>query len=55
MIVRSIEQWQALFKEHDESGLNATAFCEDNNLCPEYFSKRKSKQSHARGLPYTLV
>lgn len=26
MIVRSIEQWQALFKQHDESGLKASEY-----------------------------
>jgi hypothetical protein len=41
MIVRSIEQWQALSKQHDESGLKASEFCRKNKLCPRYFSKRK--------------
>ena len=41
MVVRSTEQWQALFKQHDESGLKASEFCQVNKLCPRYFSKRK--------------
>lgn len=41
MVVRNIEQWQALFKQHDESGLKASEFCRANKLCPRYFSKRK--------------
>jgi hypothetical protein len=41
MVIRSIEQWQALFKQHDESGLKASEFCRANKLCPRYFSKRK--------------
>lgn len=41
MMIRSIEQWQALFKQHDESGLKASEFCRANKLCPRYFSKRK--------------
>jgi len=42
MIIRSQEQWEALFQQHEDSGMNATAFCKDNKLCPKYFSKRKS-------------
>jgi hypothetical protein len=41
MVTRSVEQWQALFKQHDESGLNSSHFCRENDLCPKYFSKRK--------------
>jgi hypothetical protein len=40
MVVRSVEQWQALFKPHDDSVLKASEFCWTNNLCPRYFSKR---------------
>lgn len=41
MTRRSTEQWQALFKQHDDSGLKASEFCRTNKLCPRYFSKRK--------------
>lgn len=42
MVIRTKEQWLSLFQQQKESGLNATAFCKKNNLCPKYFSKRKS-------------
>ncbi|MBT0587982.1 IS66 family insertion sequence element accessory protein TnpA [Alteromonas oceanisediminis] len=38
---RTIEQWQTLFKQHDESGVTASQFCREQGLCPRYFSKRK--------------
>lgn len=41
MVIRTIAQWQALFKQHDESGVTAAQFCRDNDLCPKYFAKRK--------------
>ena len=41
MIRRSVEQWQVLFKQHDESGLSSSHFCRENDLCPQYFSKRR--------------
>ena len=41
MVKRSIEQWQALFRQHNESGKLASEFCRDKGLCPKYFSKRK--------------
>ena len=41
MTKRSVEQWQALFKQHDESGLKSSEFCRVNNVCSKYFSKRR--------------
>ena len=41
MIKRSKVQWLSLFQQHEESGLTASQFCKDNNLCPKYFSQRK--------------
>lgn len=41
MVKRSTQQWQALFKQHDDSGTRAAQFCRDNDLCPKYFAKRK--------------
>lgn len=41
MVKRSVEQWQELFRQHDESGLSASQFCRENELCHRYFSKRK--------------
>ncbi|WP_444996829.1 IS66 family insertion sequence element accessory protein TnpA [Aliikangiella sp. IMCC44359] len=38
---RSEQEWLSLFKQHDESGLTAAAFCRENRLCAKYFSKRK--------------
>lgn len=42
---RSKEDWLALFQQHDESGLPASQFCQQNNLCPKYFSLRKKQLS----------
>ncbi len=41
MVIRTTEQWQMLFKQHDESDLTAAQFCRENDLCPKYFAKRK--------------
>ena len=41
MTIRTVEQWQALFKQHDESGLKSSEFCRVNNVCSKYFSKRR--------------
>ena len=40
---RSDEQWQTLFKRHEESRLSAAQFCRENKLCPKYFSLRKKQ------------
>lgn len=40
---RSKEDWLALFQQYDESGLPASQFCQQNNLCPKYFSLRKKQ------------
>ena len=41
MVVRTEAQWLDLFEKHQVSGLNASQFCRDENLCQRYFSKRK--------------
>ena len=41
MVIRTTEQWQMLFKQHDKSGITAAQFCRENHLCPKYFAKRK--------------
>ena len=41
MVIRTTEQWQALFMQHDESGVTAAKLCRKNVLCPKYFAKRK--------------
>ncbi len=40
---RTKSDWQALFNEHDQSGLTATAFCLERNLNPKYFSLRRKQ------------
>ena len=45
MIRRTKQDWLLLFEQHQQSGLSASAFCRNNNLCPKYFSKRKSDLS----------
>lgn len=44
---RSNEQWQELFAQHDTSGISATEFCKQNNLCPKYFSLRRKQLATA--------
>jgi len=41
MTIRRVEQWQALFKQHDGSGLESSEFCRVNNVCSKYLSKRR--------------
>ncbi len=43
MIRRTQTQWLALFTEHQASGLKAIEFCKQHNICPNYFSKRKTE------------
>lgn len=38
---RTTEQWQALFAEHEQSGLSAAAFCRERGLDSKYFSLRR--------------
>lgn len=38
---RSSAQWCTLFQEQQGSGLNATAFCRAQGICPKYFSLRR--------------
>jgi len=40
---RTKSDWQALFTEHDQSGLSAVAFCSERNLNPKYFSLRRNQ------------
>ncbi len=40
---RSREQWVALFKEFEQSGLIASEFCRERDLGSRYFSKRKKQ------------
>jgi len=47
MIKRTQEQWRTLFAEHKASGLKATEFCNNHNICPNYFSKRRKELVNA--------
>jgi len=38
---RTKSDWQALFTEHEQSGLTAVAFCSERNINPKYFSLRR--------------
>jgi len=40
---RTPEQWQALFAEHQASGLSQAQFCKQQGLCPKYFSVRRKQ------------
>ena len=40
---RTRAQWLALFVQHDGSGVSATEFCKDKDLCPKYFSLRRKQ------------
>jgi len=40
---RTKSDWQALFTEHEQSSLTATAFCLERNLNPKYFSLRRKQ------------
>ena len=42
MTRRTQSEWQTLIQQQSESGLIATEFCRQNEICPKYFSKRKS-------------
>jgi len=43
MKARTRDEWLSLFKEHKESGLNATEFCKGKSLNPKYFSLRRKQ------------
>lgn len=43
------EQWQELFAQHDTSGVSAAEFCQQNDLCPKYFSLRRKQLAKATG------
>ena len=38
---RSQQDWLMLFEQQAASGLSAATFCQEQSLCPHYFSKRK--------------
>ena len=40
---RTKSDWQALFTEHEQSGITATAFCLERNLNPKNFSLRRKQ------------
>ncbi len=40
---RTKEQWQELFAQHDTSDVLAAEFCQQNDLCPKYFSVRRKQ------------
>jgi len=41
MVRRSEADWQALFAEHESSGLTAAEFCRRRSVCQKHFSVRK--------------
>ena len=43
MTKRTIEQWQALFLEHQESGQSAAEFCRRHGINENYFSTRRKQ------------
>ncbi len=38
---RSKAEWQSLFSEQETSGLSVVAFCQERELNPQYFAKRR--------------
>lgn len=40
---RTHQEWLALFEQHRHSGLTIKAFCQENQLNPNYFSKRRNE------------
>ena len=49
MVIRTTEQWQALFKQHRAGGQTIAQFCRENHLCPKYFAKRRKELGWQRG------
>lgn len=45
MTRRTPEQWRILFAEHQASGLTQAQFCQQQGLCPKYFSLRRRQLS----------
>ncbi len=43
MTRRTQAEWLELFEAHAQSGLTATAFCKERQICPNYFSTRKKQ------------
>lgn len=46
---RTEKQWQELFAQRDTSGVSAAEFCQQNDLCPQYFSLRRKQLAKAFG------
>ena len=44
---RTIEQWQALVEEQRKSGLSATTFCRERNLCDASFYAWRKRLSQS--------
>jgi len=40
--MRSRAQWHELFSQQKSDGKSAIGFCQDNSICPNYFSIAKS-------------
>ncbi len=40
---RNKEQWQAIIKKQQQSGMNAAQFCRKENIDQKYFSTRKRR------------
>lgn len=43
MTHRTRQEWLALFEQHKQSGLTIKAFCQERELNPAYFSKRRGE------------
>ena len=43
MGVRTEEEWRSLFELHQQSGLSQSHFCQEQGLCPKYFSLRRKQ------------
>ena len=52
---RTRSEWEALFQAHENSGLNAAAFCREQGLDPKYFSLRKKQLGWQPSSAFTQV
>jgi len=50
---RSQQEWQSIFQQQKESGLNVQIYCEQHDLCSKtfYAHRRKALTSHKTPLP----
>ena len=55
MVKRSDSEWQALFNEHESSGLTAAAFCRGKSICAKHFSLRKRQLGWASSGAFVQV